>query len=202
MIRAPRSRRRGGRDSEGEPVRRAAAAGGERRRPRLPPRTPATCPRLRSPSRTPVGFGSAGGPGSRPRPPPSRRLPGLSPGRGVRRGSRPRVRGRPSQTSSQRSAPEYGRWVFAGRALDDVLATAGVRSKPVRWQTRRPPPARSVVNRCGGGWSGLRTRRPPPLLRPIRRWPDDTSCRPGPGARRRRRRGWDRCRRPRPPDPG
>ena len=53
------------------------------------------------------------------------------------------ARGRPSQTSSQRSAPEYGRWVFAGRALNDVLATARVRSKPVRWQTRRPPPQSS-----------------------------------------------------------
>ena len=92
---------------------------------------------------------------------------------------RPRSRGRPNYTSSRRSAPEYGRWVFAGRApaaamrraraeqhrravrdgkrWTTVLATAGVRSPPAPGQTHRPPPAGagSVVNRCGGGWSAM-----------------------------------------------
>ena len=125
-IRATRSRRRGGRDSRASrsaatprPVARDGGHVCHPERPRLPAAAVA--------GEDPVGFGSPGGPGSRPRPPPARRLPGLSPGRGVRRGSRPRARGRPSQTSSQRSAPEYGRWVFAGRArwrwtTCDVLA--------------------------------------------------------------------------------
>ena len=128
----------------------------------------------------PAGFGSRGGPGSRPRPPPSRRLPRLSPGRGARRGSRPRAR-RPSEpdvepaerpgvrpvgvrrespaAARRRARAEHIDLRFETVAPDDVLATAGVRSKPAPWQTRRPPPA--------GGPAARQSRAP--SCRPQRR---------------------------------
>ena len=146
-IRATRSRRRGGRDSRASrsaatprPVARDGGHVCHPERPRLPAAAVA--------GEDPVGFGSPGGPGSRPRPPPARRLPGLSPGRGVRRGSRPRARGRPSQTSSQRSAPEYGRWVFAGRA---------------RWRWSTCWRQRGSARSRHGGRRAVRPRREPGL---------------------------------------
>ena len=143
------------------------------RRPGLLPRTPASARGRglrrsagspRGPGRCVPRPGSAlrqGGPGSTPRPPPSRRLPGLGPGRGVRRGRRrgshPRAgghrarrraggaprstpgcsgRGRPRRGGGRSAAGARGR--RDGAARESIFTTADVRSTCRR--LRRPGP--------------------------------------------------------------
>ena len=65
------------------------------------------------------------------------------------------VRRESPAAARRRARAEHIDLRFKTVALDDVLATAGVRSKPAPWQTRRPPPAGGGA--CAGSSPWART---------------------------------------------